>query len=81
MLCLIVLFYVLVFFCFLLSMSVFVFCVGGIGLTVNGDVNVVLFCYARLFSLSDLFAGTVLLNGTVDDCMSWCLLYCLSACQ
>ena len=26
-------------------------------------------------------ASTVLLNGTVDDCMSCCLLYCLSVCQ
>ena len=41
----------------------------------NGDVNVVLFCYARLFFLFGLFAGTVLLNGTVDDCMSCYLLY------
>ena len=30
-------------------MSVFIFLCGSIGLTVNGDVTVVLFCYARCF--------------------------------
>ena len=62
-------------------MSVFVFLCGNIGLTVNGDVNVVLFCHARCFFVVVAAASTVLLNGTVDDCASCCLLYCLSVCQ
>ena len=44
-------------------------------------VKLTLSCFVTLGVFVVVAASTVLLNGTVDDCMSCGLLYCLSVCQ